>query len=559
MKPITDQEIEAMLPIPEVPDQELYNSISQNFPDIQLKYSSENTRNGDATIQGAILINDQTIEVPRFFLAFLHHLLLNNQATKNKKARIRRTIGNDRPLAPEEINFLGERTPICKKEIEHLLGYQIEESDTPHIALVGSGGGFRAMLSTAGACSGLFESNLLHTLEYIGGVSGSTWFISAWLASKEPFDKFYPAFKKRVADTLLHEAFTTGCINILTFIGIITETFIRRLAYREVPTIIDLYGLLLGLELFDPHSKENYAECTLSSRANYVMSGQFPMPICMSVQPYNNNTKFHEIEFTPFEVLHYGINGACPTFGFGRKFKCGKSTTNHPALTLGYLMGIWGSAFTLALKQIFPMIAHELKPSFLFKPLTMAITETPLGDFQLFPSYIRNPVRHFQNGGDANSKFHIHIDAGAQYNIPIQPILRKERNLEMIIIVEASGNCKDAPNLTDLEKEARAAGRPFPVIDYEKAKSQPYTIFNDGLDANTPIIVYLPLAKNDAYDASFDPQALLANSGDFLNTGNFAYTPAQIELLTGLMAFNAKAAVPEIKQAIETLIQRKHR
>lgn len=553
---ITDHDLENLIETTAVSDAKLIETLSKHYPELNFSFTP-GTRSQESSLAGELTIDGEQYPVPRFFLAFLYHLLLNHQPTKWQEAHIRRLKGENRPLPQQEIDFLKARTNIAQKTAEELLQTTIDPENMPRIALVGSGGGFRAMLATAGFCKGLADTSLLDTVHFLGGVSGSTWLIGSWLASKKPYLDFYPGFKERVASTLLDEALTKGGQNTLAFIGTIAESFIRRLAYHEVPTIIDLYGVLLGLELFEDHTKKQYASTTLASFAPYIKNGIMPLPIGTSVHPYSANTKFHEVEFTPFEVLHYGINGACPTFGFGRKFAAGWSKTKHPALSLGYLMGIWGSAFTLALKQIFPIIAKELRPSFLFKPLQTAITQTPLGEFQLFPAFVRNPVRKLQAGGDPSSDFHIHIDAGADKNIPIKPILRRERDIDIIIIVEASGNCFNAPNLHALENEARRNNYPFPMIDYEYAQQEKYSIFSDPSNQAAPIIIYVPIAKNPDYHPTFDPQEMLRNGGGFLNTANFAYTPKQIDLFTGLMEQAAHELAPTILEAIQSVISRK--
>lgn len=45
----------------------------------------------------------------------------------------------------------------------------------PVIAILGSGGGFRAMVGFAGVMKALYESGVLDCATYIAGLSGSTW------------------------------------------------------------------------------------------------------------------------------------------------------------------------------------------------------------------------------------------------------------------------------------------------------------------------------------------------------------------------------------------------
>ncbi|XP_040190886.1 cytosolic phospholipase A2 gamma-like [Rana temporaria] len=54
-----------------------------------------------------------------------------------------------------------------------------EHFDPPVIAVLGSGGGLRAMIGFLGTISKLAELNLLGAVTYIGGISGSTWCISS--------------------------------------------------------------------------------------------------------------------------------------------------------------------------------------------------------------------------------------------------------------------------------------------------------------------------------------------------------------------------------------------
>lgn len=51
----------------------------------------------------------------------------------------------------------------------------ITVAQVPVVAVLGSGGGTRAMSSLYGSLAGLQELGLLDTVTYLKGVSGSTW------------------------------------------------------------------------------------------------------------------------------------------------------------------------------------------------------------------------------------------------------------------------------------------------------------------------------------------------------------------------------------------------
>lgn len=54
----------------------------------------------------------------------------------------------------------------------------------PTIAIVGSGGGFRAMVGFSGVMKALYESGVLDCATYVAGLSGSTW--SVFMCLKGP-------------------------------------------------------------------------------------------------------------------------------------------------------------------------------------------------------------------------------------------------------------------------------------------------------------------------------------------------------------------------------------
>lgn len=49
-------------------------------------------------------------------------------------------------------------------------------TQVPVIAVVGSGGGFRAMVGFSGVMKALYDSGVLDCATYVAGLSGSTWY-----------------------------------------------------------------------------------------------------------------------------------------------------------------------------------------------------------------------------------------------------------------------------------------------------------------------------------------------------------------------------------------------
>lgn len=88
-------------------------------------------------------------------------------------------------LCGSEKYFRSKRKEKVKLKLQELLGQRGPKSvrHTPTIALLGSGGGFRAMVGMAGAMNALQSSGLLETVTYAAGLSGSGWYISSFYNS----------------------------------------------------------------------------------------------------------------------------------------------------------------------------------------------------------------------------------------------------------------------------------------------------------------------------------------------------------------------------------------
>eukprot|EP00066_Takifugu_rubripes_P027324 XP_011616590.1 PREDICTED: cytosolic phospholipase A2 gamma-like [Takifugu rubripes] len=77
-------------------------------------------------------------------------------------------------LCPGEQNCVSERKKRIQKSFSRL-GLDCTEDSVPHIALLGSGGGERAIVAMLGSIQQLVKEGLFDTLLYIGGISWSTW------------------------------------------------------------------------------------------------------------------------------------------------------------------------------------------------------------------------------------------------------------------------------------------------------------------------------------------------------------------------------------------------
>jgi len=126
------------------------------------------------------------------------------------------------------------------------------------------------------------------------------------------------------------------------------------------------------------------------------------------------------------------------------------------------------------------------------------------------------------------------------------PLINRDRAIDIIIILDATTEETIGTQLRKAEKKAFADKLPFPSIDYRKVP-QTCSVHRDDNNPSAPIVIYMPLIKNNNYSNGWDPR-----TADFTSTLNFVYTKEQIALLSGLAQKNMQDSMPII---IDTLYQ----
>lgn len=119
-------------------------------------------------------------------------------AHQTESAQVRFTDFDE--LSSAEQAYLNQRLPFVQTNLSTLLGRDITAEQMPRIALCCSGGGHRAMLFTLGFLKGLQDNGILNCTTYMAGLSGSTWAMSGWIASKKSLDDYL----KTLPDKLCH-------------------------------------------------------------------------------------------------------------------------------------------------------------------------------------------------------------------------------------------------------------------------------------------------------------------------------------------------------------------
>lgn len=472
--------------------------------------------------------------------------------TQEQDSTVRVRVSSSQELAIEEQEFLAARSRVTHKSLEQLLGRRIQPEHAPRIALCFSGGGYRAMTMTLGFLLGAQDMGLLDATTYMAGLSGSTWAMAPWIASKQDLETYVARLGSKTS---------AGLQPIISSIdrSKIRKKIMSRLTHGQSLSAVDLYGDLLANVLLADH-KEKRLDMTLSESHRHVIDGNYPLPIYTAVT--TKVDPYEWIECTPFEIGCPYMKSYIPVDAYGRLFKQGVSSKYAPPLSLGYFMGIFGSAFAVATSDIVRLVGDDLLkdaeslPGFVKSALEgllkLMVDGDPTDDVRLFPSKMANFGYKVGNHALADTKRLTLVDAGIDFNLPFPPLLRKNRNVDIIIVYDASSNNTDFDSLKGAKNWSIRNKVHFPELDYQGLEECLVRVFKDERDPKAPVIIYFPMKKNPSYDPSFDPE-----KKSFCKTTNFTYKQEQIDLAAGLACYTLLQHEELIKDVIAEVVEAK--
>lgn len=483
----------------------------------------------------------------------IYETFIGQQPHHDEQAEVRFSNADD--LGSEEKKFLSARLPHVKSSIEKMVGCALDEDRVPRIGLAFSGGGLRAMFSTLGFLCGAHDIGLLDSTLYCAGLSGSTWALAPWIATREPLKDFTYELTNKLEYGVDH-------IDDPYELSQLLEIIFTKVLCKQMISPMDIYGAILANTLLKGYVQKPLL-VKLTESHSHILDGSFPMPIYTAIQ--SDLHPYEWMEFTPFEVGSSFLRAYTPTWAYGRKFKHGVSIDHAPEQTLGYVMGVCGSAFEVSLRDIMRISASNLcyygeqLPSALHYPLKKLmrlIVNSFLGEVRLFPSMLNNFTYQYEKSMLFSEKTITLVDAGIDFNVPLPPLLRLARNLDLIIIYDTSSNIAGAPELIKAALYAKRKGLKFPAIDLDDIDKRYVSVFKDDNDSEVPVVIYIPRIKNLQYSPLFDPDHCIEFS--YCNTFNFYYKPEEARLLCGFSSFALIEQQEIVKGVIKDILTTKY-
>ncbi|CAL8294919.1 unnamed protein product [Merluccius merluccius] len=231
-----------------------------------------------------------------------------------------------------EKNHLKGRKP-CVQQCLEKNNIPCTLGNVPNIAILGSGGGERAMVGMLGSLSKLAELGLLDAALYMSGVSGATWCMAS-VYEKPNWSSDIKQIKS-VVERIGH-----GSVSLRDQISLLKK-------YHRTNANFSLTDVWTALVV--PMVVKKIDESTLS---NY-QTGQDPYPIYTIIdQDCKYEGFIHEsfFELTPHEAGYTLAGAFVETSSFGSIFNKGVLREKKPEMDMTYLQGVCGSA--LADKEV---------------------------------------------------------------------------------------------------------------------------------------------------------------------------------------------------------------
>ncbi|KAF2089501.1 FabD/lysophospholipase-like protein [Saccharata proteae CBS 121410] len=412
------------------------------------------------------------------------------------EARVR--VSNE--LCDEEKRFLRKRKRYIRRALAKYLDIdenEIHPDDIPTIAMCGSGGGLRALVAGTSSYLSAAESGLFDCVTYTAGVSGSCWLQTLYYSSlaHQSHQKLINHLKNRLN---VHIAFPPPALAMISSAPTnkyLLSGLVEKL--KGVPDadfgLVDIYGLLLAARLMVPKGElaVDSRDLKISNQRRFVDGGAHPLPIYTAVrheipiekQDEEDQRKarakarqeawFQWFEYTPYEFWCEELEAGIPTWAIGRKFSGGKTVWRDnglalPELRIPLMMGIWGSAFCATLSHYYKEIRPILSGLAGFAGLDQMIVERNdelVKMHPIDPAVIPNYALGMQDSlppscpesmfTESNLQL---MDAGMSNNLPIYPLLRPGRDVDIIIAFDASADVKTDNWLKVADGYARQRG-----------------------------------------------------------------------------------------------------
>jgi len=464
-----------------------------------------------------------------------------------------------------ELRYLSLRRSKVKKALEIFLNKNLDHSYIPSIAFVISGGGYRAFIGGLGSLVGAEKMKLLDAIMYISCLSGSTWLVNSWLTLGGSITKF----KENILPKL------KGLFKNLSFhnLKLICDNLLLKYSFNQKITLVDLFGVLLANVLLEDLNDQKHC-AYISDQEHLLTDGNRPFPVYSVTSGSSDDRESWWYEITPLQFGSYELNAFIPTWAVGRMFDSGLSTDCAAEQSLGFYMGMCGSAFAARIDQLYSFLfSKPIGKNFPNRMYNLIIKHIldKIGKKRLTAAKIFNFTFNKSTSPIKHVKWLKFVDPAFILNLPYPPVsgLREGRKADIIFLLDFSSEVADASELIKVSEYAYEKKLPFPQINPPLVANKNLMIFKDEHNPDAPVVVYMPRIKdNNAWEKlrnseefyayreyldNFDAEEFVAK---YAYTTNFYYHDFYARQWCSLMEFNMLSSKNVIAEIINWVIEK---
>lgn len=491
---------------------------------------------------------NELLEAQKFnFIVEPIYQRIRERVTRSDKHRSKASQVKHTPISKKEIERIENRKSKVLEASKKIFPQEKEFKKTPEIAICLSGGGYRAMIATLGFLSGLEENSILDLASYVCALSGSSWALASWMSSHKNLNDYCVQLKQNIKKNIKRrqERLKKGySLYSNEEVRAITKDMITKYIFEQPIGLIDIFGALVTNQILN--SPNDMDDIKISKQVENIEENNLFLPIYTAIAPVNHYNKitYEWFEFNPYVARNVNSGAYTRIWAFGRNYKNGLSIpypgadTNDlypPELSLSNYIGIFGSAFAVAPKELLEIAIESQENPILIHVLSKIANNQYMGEFRLAAAEVFNPtylLTPYKNNIENN--YIEMVDSGIDFNLPIPPVLQPGKKPDIIILFDMSGNYdKSAPALKGAEIYACQNNIPFPKIDYAKIDDITISVFEE---KGCPTIVYIPFIN--------------VCLQEFCSTFNFFYHENEINYVFDTGKNIAESAVEKIKEVV---------
>ena len=238
-----------------------------------------------------------------------------------------------------------------------------------------------------------------------------------------------------------------------------------------------------------------------------------------------------------------------PSWALGRIFANGTSINNTPPPLLGYCLGIFGSSFSVSVRDVLdraPPAIKKLGRSLLPDTWHEQLAQASWTNAKLTAAYLPNFTYGMERADNKDEQWLCIVDGGYLNNLPIAPLIAHHEQPFDLIIALDSRRERDhrLKTVRQVYQELHRNGYDLAPLTDEQICLDTLTI-SPARNDNQTSLVYISLEPDRSFDPLFN-----ATTQSAYKTSNLFYTPETAQKLMHFVAYVVRSHKSQLHELL---------